>query len=130
MARETSGPVREISMRFNDTAQESAHLRVVEKGGEVLVSVRSGSEQLARTLSSDLGDLAHRLEQNGFQAELYRPAASSSSSEPGHDRRDGSATADQNGNQSWSRERRDSQQHPGQKSRDWDDLEESMGLTQ
>ena len=129
--REASGPVREISMRFNDQTQDSAHLRVVEKGGEVLVSVRSGSEQLARTLSSDLGELTHRLEQSGFQAELYRPSATSSSSEPGQDRRDNPTTADQNANKSWSRDGKDSQDHPGQKAREWmDDLEESMGLSQ
>ena len=117
-------------MRFNDQTQESAHLRVVEKGGEVLVSVRSGSEQLARTLSSDLGELTHRLEQSGFQTELYRPGASGSTGEPGHDRRENSSTADHQTSQSWSRERRDSQQHPGQKPHEWiDDLDESMGLS-
>ena len=118
-------------MRVNDQTQESAHLRVVEKGGEVTVSVRTGSEQFARTLSNDLGELTHRLEQTGFQAELFRPSATSSSSEPGQDRRDNPSTADQNANQSLSRERRDSQQHPGQHAREWvDDLEESMGLSQ
>ena len=131
VTRQAPGPVREISVRIGDPAQESAHLRVVERGGEVMVSVRSGSEQLARTLSSDLGELTHRLEQTGFQTELWRPVTQSSSSDLSGDRRDNASTAGQNQDQqSLPGERRNGQDQPGRNTRQlWDELDESLSFS-
>ena len=124
--RESSGIVREISMRVGGQAQESAHVRVVERGGEVLVSVRTGSEQLARTLNSDLGELAHRLEQTGFQTELWRPVSETSGGESSHDRR-GDPSSAGNEYDGLSRDQRDSRDHSSRRPQEWmDDLDESM----
>jgi hypothetical protein len=126
---ESSAPVREISVRLGGQAQTSAHLRVVERGGEVLVSVRTGDAQLARDLGSHLGELTHRLDQTGFRTELWRPVSQTSDSEPGRDLRDERSN---NGHPDHAkpRDRRDSEEQQGRTPWDWaDDLDDSTKLT-
>jgi hypothetical protein len=48
---------------------------VTERGGDVHVAVRTPDTRLAGELREDLPALASRLEQSGFHAETWRPAA-------------------------------------------------------
>jgi hypothetical protein len=71
----------DIRVRVPDSNGGSTHVRFVESGGEVKVSVRTADDGLAQNLRAHLNDLTQRLSDGGMPAEIWRPAASSSSSQ-------------------------------------------------
>lgn len=62
-------PVREISVKVSQAEMPNVDVRLSDRGGKVLVSVRSESPELAQALRSELGDLVGRLERRGYQSE-------------------------------------------------------------
>ncbi len=74
-----AAPAREIQIQVN-RGEQRVDLRLTERGGEVLVAVRTPDPQLAGTLREDLPQLSSRLEQAGFRAETWHPAASTAES--------------------------------------------------
>jgi hypothetical protein len=72
----TSAPAREIQLQVNQGAQR-VDVRVMDRGGEVHVAVRTPDAQLAGALRGDLPVLSAKLEQAGFRAETWHlPVAS------------------------------------------------------
>ncbi|MBI1791499.1 MAG: hypothetical protein HYR60_28555 [Acidobacteria bacterium] len=67
----SASPVRDISLRLAGESQSSAHVRMVDRGGEVQVSVRAASPDLAQNLRGNLNELMHRLEGAGMRAEVW-----------------------------------------------------------
>jgi hypothetical protein len=73
-----SAPVREVSIEVPGRtsaqgAPQTAQLKLVERGGEVYVAVRTPDGELAQSLRQHLGQLAARLEESGYRTETWRP---------------------------------------------------------
>ncbi len=74
--------VRELSLAVsgpsvNGRPAGQVSLRVVERGGEVQVAVRTTDPQLAGDLRQNLPDLVSELSGRGYRAETWQPLASS-----------------------------------------------------
>ena len=61
-----------------ETADTGIDLRFVERGGDIHLSVRTPSADIAQELRSGLNDLTSRLEHAGLRAEISTPAAAQS----------------------------------------------------
>ena len=70
-----SAPAREIRLQVSG-GEQRVDVRLTEHRGEVQVAVRTPDSRLTEALRSDLPALSARLEQNGFRAETWHPAAS------------------------------------------------------
>jgi hypothetical protein len=117
-------------MQVADPAQGRAEVRILDRGGEVSVAVRTPDPQLASSLRQNLDDLTSRLERQGFQTELWRPTASQSSAQSEMDRRgypsDAQSGRDQ---QSAHRDPQHEKKHTGTRP-DWvHELETTIGAT-
>jgi len=71
------GPVRQIALELGN-ASESVRLNVVERRGEVHISVHTSDESLGASLKKDLGELVQQVEQSGLKAETWTSAAAAS----------------------------------------------------
>jgi hypothetical protein len=65
----------DITLQVGGAGDSRVEVRVTERGGDVHVAVRTPDTRLAGELREDLPALASRLEQSGFHAETWRPAA-------------------------------------------------------
>jgi hypothetical protein len=81
-----AAPARDISLRLSGPG-ERVEVRVVERGGEIHVAVRTADPELARTLRQDLPELSTRLEREGLRAESWHPAAAAANRAEGGDLR-------------------------------------------
>ncbi|HTQ54222.1 MAG TPA: hypothetical protein VMI94_07160 [Bryobacteraceae bacterium] len=75
----------DVALRLSD-GQNNVDIRMAERAGEIRVTVQTTDHDLASSLRTELPDLVGKLRQNGFQAEVWRPAANSS---PADDSRHG-----------------------------------------
>ena len=69
--------LRDLAVRLSDGKDERVDVRVTERSGEVRVSVRSSDADLAHNLRDGLSSLVGRLENKGYQTEVFRPGESS-----------------------------------------------------
>jgi hypothetical protein len=76
-------PTREISMRLTQPDSPAVDIRVIDRAGTVRVAVRTADADLTQNLQSGLGDLVHRLERRGFEAEVWAPHSSGIASNQG-----------------------------------------------
>ena len=101
---------RDITLELDSGSQRVA-VRLVERGGEVHVAVRTPDASLAGDLRQALPSLAAKLEQTGFRTETWHPGTT-----PRHpaEAAAGGAPQDQNNQngQGSSRERREGQPQP------------------
>jgi hypothetical protein len=67
-------PLRDLSLRLTGAARERVDVRLMDRGGELRVAVRTPDADLARGLRSGLADLVGRLDSQGLQTETWRPA--------------------------------------------------------
>jgi hypothetical protein len=67
--------------RPDASAEERVAIRMVQRGGEIHVSVRAEDTQLAQSLRQDLGKLSGGLDQAGYRTETWRPVAASAAAE-------------------------------------------------
>jgi hypothetical protein len=72
--------------RADSAGEDRVAIRMVQKGAEIHVSVRTPDHQLSQTMRQDIGRLATGLDEAGFRTESWRPivtgvAASSQSSQ-------------------------------------------------
>jgi hypothetical protein len=65
----------DITLQVGGAGDSRVEVRVTERGGDVHVAVRTPDTRLAGELREDLPALTNRLEQAGFRAETWRPAA-------------------------------------------------------
>ena len=95
--------VTDVSMiipvpRADSTGDDRIAIRMLQRGAEIHVSVRTPDTQLAQSLRQDLSKLATGLDQGGFRTETWRPAATTSTaqsnSNPQHDSPAGNPNGD------------------------------------
>jgi hypothetical protein len=75
----TTRPMKEISLQISSDGEQKVDVRLVERGGEVLVSVRTPDTALGHEMRQELGSLTGKLAQSGYATEQFTPAAASSS---------------------------------------------------
>ena len=73
---------RDIKLQVGAEGGDRVEVRVTERGGDVHVAVRTPDSRLAGELREDLPALATRLEQSGFKAETWHPAAAGEHTRP------------------------------------------------
>jgi len=61
--------------RSDSGAEERIAIRMVQRGGEIHVAVRTPDQQAAQSMRQDLSRLASSLDDAGFRADTWRPAA-------------------------------------------------------
>jgi hypothetical protein len=71
----------DIRVQVPDANGGSTHVRFVESGGEVRVSVRTADTGLAQNLRTHLNDLTQRLADGGIPAETWKPASNAAFSQ-------------------------------------------------
>jgi hypothetical protein len=72
-------PMRELSLQISSAGDQKVDVRLVERAGEVHVSVRTPDAELAHEMRQELGSLTGKLAQSGFGAEQFTPPSSGSS---------------------------------------------------
>jgi hypothetical protein len=70
-----SAAAHAIKLQVGGDGEQRVEVRVTERGGDVFVAVRTPDSRLAGELRQDLPALATRLEQSGFHAATWQPAA-------------------------------------------------------
>ena len=103
-----TGTANELSFSVSSSDQQKVEVRVMDRAGEVRVSVRTPNEELASTLRSDLGSLTGKLNQSGFTTEAFAP--SSHSGEFSRDQNNPPANQQQGGGQDRNFQRQGQQQ--------------------
>lgn len=89
--------------RPDAASDERVSIRMVQKGADIHVSVRTPDTQLAQSLRQDLGKLSTGLDQAGFRTEAWRPtavaagASTQSNSNPQREPSQGGPNQDWNG---------------------------------
>lgn len=72
-----TGTANELSFSVSASDRQKVEIRVMDRAGEVRVSVRTPNEDLANTLRGDLGSLTGKLSQSGYATEAFAPASHS-----------------------------------------------------
>jgi hypothetical protein len=81
----TSEPVRNVHMQLVSDDNRRVDVRLIDRGGELHVSVKSGDAALSQNLQDHLPDLTARLEKQHMQTEVWVPkAAESAKAESGN----------------------------------------------
>jgi hypothetical protein len=82
------GPAQPISISVSSGNDQKVEIRLMERAGEILVSVRTPDQTLAHSLRDDLGTLTGKLNQSGYSTEAFASPGSASSklSDHGADR--------------------------------------------
>lgn len=75
LERPPAPPLNEITLRVTNADQSSASIRMVDRSGELRIAVRASDAQLADSLRGNVEQLTSRLNNNGWSAEVWRPAA-------------------------------------------------------
>jgi hypothetical protein len=75
----------DILLHLTDNDQSSAAIRVADRAGTVSVSVHASDPVLRESLRSNLEELSTQLNQQGWRAELLKPAAIAAQSESQRD---------------------------------------------
>lgn len=73
-----SQPLREVSLHLavgTSAATANVDVQLAERAGKVQVAVRTGDQDLAKSLQGNLGELVGRLEEKGFKTEAWVPTA-------------------------------------------------------
>lgn len=66
-------PLQEIALRIARPEASPVDVRVIERGGEIHVAVRTPDVGLQTSLRQDLGALANSLERTGYRTETFTP---------------------------------------------------------
>ena len=118
-----------ISLRLNGPDQTSATVRVLDRSGEIHVSVRASDPQLATTLRSDVDQLRSHLNTRGWDAEVWKPegapVARETSNHTNADSREHSGSAFKRDAHSQSQSRQQQDSH-GRRPAWLDELDESV----
>jgi hypothetical protein len=65
--------IRDIRMQVTGSDDQRVDVRVMDRGGELRVSVRADDPSLVRSLQDNVADLSTRLDQAHFQSEVWAP---------------------------------------------------------
>jgi hypothetical protein len=70
-------PLRNISLQIESgDGQAPVKVDLVQRAGELAISVRANGSDMANSLRHDLPELTSRLAERGFQSEMWHPGAS------------------------------------------------------
>jgi hypothetical protein len=69
-----TGPANQISISVPAGDQQKVEVRLMDRAGEVRISVHAPNEELAGTLRQDLGSLTGKLNQSGYTTEAFTPS--------------------------------------------------------
>jgi hypothetical protein len=75
-AVKSTEPLKELSLQVGNANQERVEVRMVERGGELHIAVRTGDADLAHGLREGISDLVSRLQETGFRTDTWRPVHS------------------------------------------------------
>ena len=94
--------VRDVRMQLTGSENQRVDVRVLDRGGELRVSVRADDPSLVRSLQDNMADLSTRLDQAHFRSEIWTPrteavSRSDSSSTNGRTLSNGNESSGQNG---------------------------------
>lgn len=115
----SAAPVKEISMQVEAAEGQKVDIRIVQRGGDLRIAVKSADNDTTQGLRHGLSDLANRLNESGYHAETWRPgqpataesAASSGDSQGSpSDRQPSDGSQSQSGNSGQNRGQRDNNQ--------------------
>jgi hypothetical protein len=125
-----TGAANQISFSVATSDQQKVEVRVMDRAGEVRVSVRAPNEEVAGTLRQDISSLTGKLNQSGYNTEAFTP--SRGSAEFSRDQRNTDPQQQSGGDRQNSA--RDQQQSPQQEGRGkrpaWlDELENSLSTS-
>jgi len=76
----TADTVKILNVRMNADGEQHVAIRVIERSGEISVSVRSADPALTRTLQDRMPELTNRLQDQQLQADTWVPRSSESAS--------------------------------------------------
>ena len=65
--------IRDVRLQVTGSDDQRVDVRVMDRGGELRVSVRADDPSLVRSLQDNVGDLSTRLDQAHFQSEVWTP---------------------------------------------------------
>jgi hypothetical protein len=128
-------PLKELSLQMGSPNQERVEVRMVERGGELHVAVRTGSADLAHGLREGISDLVSRLQETGFRTDTWRPvhgaASVSAASGPQQSATEFRNHSDSQSNPGWSQQQtRDQREHQQSNRPSWvEELEGSLTPT-
>ena len=71
-------PAQEISLQISGSGDRKVDVRLVERAGEVHVSVRTPDVTLAHEMQQELGSLTGKLAQSGYGTEQFTPLSAGS----------------------------------------------------
>ena len=118
----TSEPVRNVHMQVIGDNNSRVDVRLIDRGGELHVSVKSGDINLAQNLQDHMPELTSRLEQQRFQTEVWVPKLADNSKTEMSGARDFSSSGNNSSN---SGNRSDQQGKRQQYQPDWVDVLEN-----
>lgn len=75
-------PARDISFRIASHSADAVDVKLVDRAGQIHVSVRSADPALTKSLQANISDLAGKLEHSGFHAETSVPGRTEPAREP------------------------------------------------
>jgi hypothetical protein len=73
-----TGPVREISFQSSSPDSGTVKVQVIDRGGDVRISVRSADPNLTHALQRDVGQLVTKLDHSGYEAKAWNPREATS----------------------------------------------------
>jgi hypothetical protein len=68
-----AGAVRDVRLQIAGSDNQRVDVRVMDRGGELRVSVRADDPSLVRSLQDNVAELSTRLDQAHFQSEVWTP---------------------------------------------------------
>jgi hypothetical protein len=78
-AKPAAPQAQQISLRIPGNNNQNVEIRVMDRAGEVRVSVHTPDETLAHSMREELGSLTGKLSQGGFGTEAWTPSRPDSS---------------------------------------------------
>ena len=126
--------MREISLQISSADDRKVDVRLVQRAGEVLVTVRTPDVALAHEMRQDLGSLTGKLAQAGYGTEQFTPISAGSSNlsnQPGtQDNQDSSRGHGQNPQHGGSGQQQQPQDERGRRP-DWvEEMENTLAHRQ
>jgi hypothetical protein len=70
-------PVRQIMLRIDGQGPHAAQVKLSQRGGDVVVSVRGSDPVVVDSLREGLPDLASRLNAHSVKADVWQPSSTS-----------------------------------------------------
>jgi hypothetical protein len=72
-APSANNTIRDVRLQVTGSDDQRVDVRVMDRGGELRVSVRADDPSLVRSLQDNVADLSTRLDQAHFQSEVWTP---------------------------------------------------------